>query len=615
MHVVSGWLMEIGNEEEHWRGKVVVEGREEKIEDGEKRVQVDDGMGWIPGMWFDVDYERETWDWTDEQRADDLRPVEKEETSSEENKAADSGTRLHQWYKSCINDHEDCRAICGDSYVPSRLLDVGVAWSSDPVRLVTFDAGRLPDFKPSYATLSHCWGGSQPLRLLTSNVDRLKEGVTREHIPRVFSEAMEVCWHLGIAYLWIDSLCILQDSQEDWERESQAMGTIYSQATINIAATSSPNCEAALFHSSQTPPTAALVNWEAIPNRPYVVVENDIEWRKSFMNQPLLRRAWVMQERLLATRIIHFTQSELIWECRTNTTTESYPIQIPSALRPFHDRRNHFWRSDFTQDDAAWATLVADYSKCELTFSKDKLVALAGLVSALKTAGLARGRYWAGMWEADFPYCLLWTRGAVDRAKWSGAARPETYRAPSWSWASLDYPIWMEWASGNEEVELVEGWEVEEVKGPNFGTSLLLYCPLSIHITGPIVEVEVALKRPWVEAIGRGIERVQGVSYSLVHAWIEDDEEKHQFWDEPCNDVVFDDFDETVLGRRVWCAPIYECAEWVQEGEIDNDKRLLGLLLEKVDTRTFRRIGAFTVGWFDDREALKRLESRSYTIV
>jgi hypothetical protein len=78
---------------------------------------------------------------------------------------------------------------------------------------------------------------------------------------------------------------------------------------------------------------------------------------------------------------------------------------------------------------------------------------------------------------------------------------------------------------------------------------------------------------------------------------------------------VFDDFDETVLGRRVWCAPIYECAEWVQEGEIDNDKRLLGLLLEKVDDRIFKRIGAFTVGWFDDREAMKRLESRSYTIV
>ena len=571
-------------------------------------------MRWVGFQVCGYRYRGNSLHWADKQCADDLIHLEKEERGPKIEKA-NSGTRLHEWYKNCIANHNDCRPIFGGSYVPSRLLDVGTAWSSDPVKLITFDAEYLSDFKPFYATLSHCWGGSQPLRLLTSNLDRLKEGVPRENIPRVFSEAMEVCWHLGIAYIWIDSLCILQDSHEDWERESQSMGMIYSQATINIAATSSPNCEAPLFHSSQTPPTVALVTWEAFPQNTYIIVENEIEWRKSFMNQPLLRRAWVMQERLLATRVIHFTNSELIWECRTTTATESYPVRVPEALQPFHNRRNRFWSKDFIEDDAAWATLVADYSKCDLTFSKDKLVALAGLVTALDTAGLVRGRYWAGMWEADLPYCLLWTRAALDCAKWSGSTRQATYRAPSWSWASLDCPIWTEWTLGSEEVSLVEQWGVEEEQGPSLATSLLLYCPISISIFGPLVEVEVARKKPWVEAIGRGIERVQGISYSLARAWIGEESDGYAFWDEPCNDVVLDEFDEAVLGRRVWCAPMYECDEWVDDGEIDNDKRLLGLLLESVDSQTLRRIGAFTIGHVPDRAALRRVSLQLYRIV
>ncbi|KAF2439182.1 hypothetical protein P171DRAFT_476965 [Karstenula rhodostoma CBS 690.94] len=496
----------------------------------------------------------------------------------EPTKPVNSGTRLLDWYQNCLDHHPECRSIFDASHQPTRLLDIGQSYL-EPVRLVTFSTEDMQPSSPTYATLSHCWGTSQPLRLLSSNLPQFQEGIARERIPRVFSEAIEL------------------------------MGIIYSRAIINIGATGSTGCNDKLFNSTDKAPSVGLISWERNHEPParYVVVENAIEWTKSFMNQPLLQRAWVMQERFLATRMVHFTKSQVVWECRTTAATETYPVRVPDALWPFHDRRNRFWREDFIEDDGAWSVLVGNYSKCSLTFGKDKLVALSGLVSALEATGLARGRYWAGMWEADLPYNLLWTRGAIDPSNWC-PARPSTYRAPSWSWASLDYPIWTEWSSGTSESPLVSHWKVKEEKGPSFAASLLLYCALSLHMDGPLVRAEVQVKKPWVEAIGRGIERVQGISYSIARI-----DGSIALKDDAWNDVVFDDFDDANLHKEIWCAPIYECEEWIDDAE--DEKRLLGLLLRAEDHGTFRRIGAFSVGNWADQQVLKRLQKRKYTVV
>lgn len=503
------------------------------------------------------------------------------------------------------------------------MIDIHRASSPEPTRLVTTEnfhtstAKHLRDHFP-YATLSHCWGKSQPLRLLTRNMEQMKQGILRVALPRVFNEAIEVCWKLGIQYLWIDSLCICQDSEEDWIKESSQMGKVYSSAVINIAATGSTDCHGSLWDATRKCPSVGVVSWAVVPESEYVVVENSIEWAKSFLGQPLLRRAWVQQERHLATRMIHFAKSGLVWECRTTAATESYPIQVPDALRPFHDRRNRFWREDFIEDDGAWSVLIADYSKCELTFNKDKLVALYGLVSALESKGLARGRYWAGIFEADLPYCLLWTRAAMDKARWP-RVRPDNYRAPSWSWASLDCPIWTEWASGTAESPLVS---LCEVKGDDITSST--GSQLSICIVGPVTKANITRKRAWVEAFGRGVERVQGISYSVGHILSPMNPEHNgenvgtapevtKFWDDPWNDVIFDDLDEANLEKDVWLAPIYECEKWT-EGS-DAGMRLLGLLLEEVKTDLFRRIGAFSIGHRSDQDALKQLPALAYEVI
>lgn len=535
---------------------------------------------------------------------------------------------LKKWYRDCISNHKDCVPIFDGSYLPSRLLDIGTPYSSGSAKLVTIEDGSIAERKslydqaPSYATLSHCWGKSQPLRLLKRNMRQLKEGVPRESLPRVFSEAFEVCWQLGIRYLWIDCLCIYQDSEEDWARESNLMGRIYSHAVINIAATGSDNCDGRLFSSTTNNPSAGVISWEIVPENAFIVVENDIEWSKSFLNQPLLRRAWVMQERFLATRVIHFAKFELIWECRTTAATESYPIHVPDVLRPFHDRRNRFWRTNFTEDDGVWSVLIQDYSKCELTFGKDKLVALSGLISTLIGKGLARGRCWAGMWEADFPYCLLWTRAAMDKSKWQ-SVHSVNYRAPSWSWASLECPIWTEWASGAKESPLISLWEVKEDIDMAF-TEGLSASPLSIRMVGPLVQATIVPKGFGVEALGRGVERVRGISYCISKIFSQQVPERNFeetktsiettfFLDDTWNDAIFDDFDQANLTKSIWCAPIYECEKWTEEAS--GSMRLLGLLLEELECNTFRRIGAFSVGHSPNRESLKRLPAYIYTVI
>lgn len=540
---------------------------------------------------------------------------------------AKSQELMLRWYRNCLENHNECRPVSDGSYLPSRLLDIGQPFSREPTKLVTtknwstIDEKDICDRTTAYATLSHCWGKSPPLRLLTQNMYQMKQGIPRESLPRIFSEAIEVCWQLGIRYLWIDCLCICQDSEEDWAEESSLMGKIYSYAIINIAATGSVDCNGSLFDATTDCPSAGLISWEVVPESKFVVVENNIEWAKSFRNQPLLRRAWVTQERLLATRIIHFAKSGLIWECRKTAATESYPTQVPDTLRPFHERRNRFWQSNFVEDTGTWSSLVEDYSMCELTFGKDKLVALSGLVSTLKSKGIARSHYWAGMWDSDLPYCLLWTRAAMDQRMWP-KVRPSKYRAPSWSWASLECPVWTSWTSGANKLPLIFRWDVKDESGTGFARSLLDR-PLSICIAGPLVKVATIRKGSGVQSIGRGVERVQGISYCISRIFdqkasednvnVAVDLETTYFQDDIWNDVVFDDFDERNLEKNVWCAPIYECEKWADNTK--SDMRLLGLLLEETTCNTFRRLGAFSVGHPSDREVLKRQPVCTYTVI
>lgn len=184
-----------------------------------------------------------------------------------------------------------------------------------------------------YVTLSHCWGGATFLQLTRSNLSRLKSGIEMKELPWTFREAVEVTRRMGVRYLWIDSLCIAQDKddQSDWLREALLMEKVYTHAVCNIAATASRNSSEGLYRDRDPLPLHRIeceASFSAVTGqsatRSYTVIKANY-WETDLHQAPLHTRAWVLQERLLARRVLHFNQKELLWECREQAASETYP--------------------------------------------------------------------------------------------------------------------------------------------------------------------------------------------------------------------------------------------------------------------------------------------------
>jgi len=328
---------------------------------------------------------------------------------------------ISQWLSDCVKNHHECCTSPSEPFFPTRLIDLGPLPSHlSPTLIITHEHPAFQAFddspctervsRPVYATLSHCWGKLQPLRLLTSNIDDMKKGFSMDLILKTFADAFLVVKGLGIQFIWIDSLCIIQDSRGDWLKESAMMGTVYGTAYLNIAATGAVDgSEGLLFNHDPraVAPTQISVRWEGRPEKLYLVVEGEDAWRKRFEGFPLCRRAWALQERVLAPRILHFTKEQLIWECRRHVLSESFPNGLPEHLRNYHVVRNFVLPSLQGSFPTAWAGVVRLYTGAELTVPQDKLIAISGLASEMRLCGHASSRYLGGMWESQLPISLL----------------------------------------------------------------------------------------------------------------------------------------------------------------------------------------------------------------
>ncbi|KAI4281986.1 MAG: hypothetical protein L6R38_003278 [Xanthoria sp. 2 TBL-2021] len=282
---------------------------------------------------------------------------------------------------------------------------------------------------------------------------------------RTFTDAVKVTRQLGIRHLWIDSLCIIQDSEADWLHEYSLMSSVYKYSYCTIAATAAAGDDSGCFLfrdpqlalpvqfsfsdlPSQSPSylsrivDSAGIQDGTLINGTYTLQENRGMWFEDIENSPLFARAWVLQERLLSPRILHFAKSQLYWECREVQACESYPISSPyesdytalgySTNSPFNLQRSlsqGFTETLSTEACRVWQLIVEKYSDSCLTKERDKLVAVSAIAREMKP--LMQCRYLAGHWEKDLVLQLCWDTV-------SSAVRPTTFRAPSWSWASVE---------------------------------------------------------------------------------------------------------------------------------------------------------------------------------
>ncbi|KAK3400644.1 heterokaryon incompatibility protein-domain-containing protein [Sordaria brevicollis] len=342
-----------------------------------------------------------------------------------------------RWVDECRSNH-----LCGyakyeefHGRYPARFIDVGSVGSlTAKIRETTkMDLREL-----KYTTLSHCWGKSVPARLLLDNYDSRLKGFTLDELPRTFHEAILVTRKLNIRFLWIDSLCIVQDSLDDWAAESAKMQFVYQNTYLNLAAAVSPNPSGGLFFP-RCP--LSFVPWAISLSGSQILQGSLVDLLEEKQRFILDTRGWTLQEQILAPRTVMFGKNELYWECRMGYARECFPDLLKPSFDPARLLTMGAFRrplesmewppiSDF-QRQQIWRYLVEQYSGRELTRQSDKLVAISGLAQAVGSRWEG-STYHAGLWSYYFRQNLLWECQGIN-----GYRARNTHAAPSWSWASL----------------------------------------------------------------------------------------------------------------------------------------------------------------------------------
>lgn len=347
------------------------------------------------------------------------------------------------WIQDCVSTHAECSRPMLEMRLPTRLLELNQP-SRGSIRLR--ESSTFPK-KPRYVTLSHCWGNTKHILLTSATCRALSDGIPITSLARNFRDAMQIAEFLGFQFIWIDSLCIMQDSLQDWQHEASTMGDVYKGSSCNIAATASSDGSGGCFRDRDPrylKPCLVTTEFSNHSNSAYWLESRRLP-HDTF--QPLFDRGWVVQERVLAPRTLHFGSEYLLWECQRDRKTELYPHGYPRYTSPLPSLT--MGPSKYLSKREArsyWKELIREYSLCQLTEPRDKLVAISAIAKELNTLG-GWGDYLAGLWRSDILHDLLWVSTAESKGSGTKAgtrSRPDVYRAPSWSWASIDGPI--DWA-------------------------------------------------------------------------------------------------------------------------------------------------------------------------
>lgn len=375
-----------------------------------------------------------------------------------------TSTTVQKWIQEC-SEHHRCLSQANPEWYPTRLLE---RLSHETFRVIHSDSS-LFQHGHGYITLSHRWGDSNFVKLTKANLLSFENGLPIKNLRKIFQDTLVFAQSINIRYVWIDSLCIIQsgDNGADWRQESTAMAEVYSNSLCNIAADWGDESHGLFFERSppfdnpytlQLEPTFFQVPVDSLgspqshimPNPPQDVITADIVghvgWYENVMESPLNRRGWVLQERLLAPRVLHFSPQQVLWECGQKVTCERAPWNFLDDKFPEDTRKNilnDMKRLNLHEPTIAvdWPALVSFYSGCDLTTQSDRLVAIAGIAKRL--CPVVKDQYVTGLWVKLLPRALLWHRQLEQRTvpieSGEKALRsPLQYYAPTFSWAAAD---------------------------------------------------------------------------------------------------------------------------------------------------------------------------------
>ncbi|KAH8724291.1 heterokaryon incompatibility protein-domain-containing protein [Phaeosphaeriaceae sp. PMI808] len=380
--------------------------------------------------------------------------------------AEDYARQAREWLNYCIKNHaRRCHRI--DQKLPTRVIDVGNS-SQDP-RLLEVQPGTLGQ----YAALSYCWGLSRTFTTTIQTFEQRTRGFTLGDLPATIRDAVLLARNMSIPYIWADSLCIVQDSSEDWNKEAARMCDVYTNATVTFAAIDCPESETGLFVASGRRLLQVGKSEEHIFARKHYHGEvgrthqNLPASATQLKDNVLLSRGWCVQEILLSSRLIWMKGTEMCWSCLCTTACECQPTPRTELISQRGFRMEHSLGGLLNLEHSSslvstahitnwwlkhWFDLVETYAGRSLTQITDRLPAIAGLATWLQK--FIQAKYLFGLWETNnFLDQLLWfTTGSFRYTKYYRPPQGQLKRdyAPSWSWASTWGQLGMPWTTLEE---------------------------------------------------------------------------------------------------------------------------------------------------------------------
>jgi hypothetical protein len=328
------------------------------------------------------------------------------------------------WLSRCLEEDRETCSIATE-FLPSRLIQIVMENGKlHSARLVL--GSDLPS-DTQYLTLSHCWGKARPLSLKKETFGSFRKDIPISILSKTFQETLQITAWLGHQHIWIDSLCILQDSDQDWLDEAARMGDIYRHSTCTIAAAGAKDGDDGLFTARNS---LAFTNCPLFTGtRGQMFARNEAEWPT-----PLSDRAWAVQERHLSSRTLSFGSDKISWACRRAEACEGFQAH-DIVMREHSFPRLLDINTDEQVANEAWRKIVRDYSACKLTFWTDKWPAFQGL-----TAEVEKAQGWTiahGLRSHLLGTDLLWS---ADRPEMG--CKTIDCGEPSWSWLNVQGRVW-----------------------------------------------------------------------------------------------------------------------------------------------------------------------------
>ncbi|RDW75391.1 hypothetical protein BP6252_06533 [Coleophoma cylindrospora] len=391
-----------------------------------------------------------------------------------QNSSSDSCIKhASSWIHNCRTSHKTCQAL-SPTPLPTRVIDVSGRERQEP--FLVESSGRYGD----YIALSYCWGDdkSAVLKTLPSNYnDHCREiPSSPDAMPKTVRDAIDICRRLRFHYIWIDALCIVQGREpfqgdvSDFERESPRMASVYANATLTLGADGASGNREGIYreqtygeapHQLPYGPSGALVYVRKQLARLHD--DNALLMRMPMspmsLTEPINMRAWTLPEAILSNRMLHYTSEELVWECNEVRSCEcgrQVPVGGGGPNSSNRVVRNEGFARSLTKEQLYrhWHDIVQLFSERQLGQNRDsdKLVALSRLANQFSTRlrlyeSEDAIEYLAGLWKGDIVRSLLWVveddfyRRLRDKKMEWRRPDPKKYRAPSWSWVSIEAPV------------------------------------------------------------------------------------------------------------------------------------------------------------------------------